>query len=260
MSPNDGAYYAETVEQFLADAESVETLTERLVAAHTEQQPERVLSEEQLGAWKSEIIFLKKFIDAPELHDAAIALEMKTGHTNGRIDAVLCGRNEGNKPRFVLLEFKTWHTRRRHCRRYEVWPYHTAETKALLVNLFSYDSDALVFARVSTSVEDDPRTQVERYRRQVLEALSEAYEGRYESSVHAAVVLYNCAKLSETSRTALNYVNPPDGVVAQTIPLYTIQGENGAHSIEGLRDFLIVQLRGGDGKRVCDQLLSVLAQ
>lgn len=254
------AYYAGIIEEFLDDSQSVEELTELLVSTDTAIRQDRLTNEEQARAWKSEIEFLRKFLDLEQLSKATIALEVDTGGSGGRADVILCGREENKRPHIILLELKTWHTQRRSTRRYEIRPYHDADGKMLFVNLYTYQSEP-VFAQVSSSLERDPRRQVNLYRENLVHALTRRFPGKsLQRVVESGVVLYNCAKLNEDFRIALNYVTPPDDPVAIDTPLYTVKEENGSSSLEALHEQLISKLQGGDGEGVYQKVVEALTK
>lgn len=248
------AYYAASVKDFLVDAADPDMLAEVLLHAHESYDPEHPTSEEQKRAWISEVRFLQySFRDIPELEDMFVALEMPLNKTGERIDIVLCGRN-GTPPFVHILEAKTWHTTRRKGRRYKIYPYHGNRLgKRLFINLYDFQGE--IVTKIRSAIFKDPREQVELYRSRVVEALNRHTQRNTANRVFASVVLYNCKKITEEFRFALDYCG--DGQPFETIPIYTQRAENGSRAIADLIDMLKVGIVN-DGKSVYETLMEAL--
>lgn len=244
----DSAYYAKSVAEFLADAECPVDVLEQLVAvyhARCKQQP----SAEQVRAWESAIGWLRETLKATGLLDAYIALEVVVGPGDQRVDVVLCGRGSKSQPRVFLLELKTWHTKRKKERRYEFHVYRPAGGgKSLLVNLIICNEGTS--EEIFSAIESDPRQQVGEYRSllvQALQGMNPQAVSQVQVTVVAAVILYNCAKLSDRFREVLEYVEP----FAQAhVPIYTKRAANGSRALADLVSELQRWLNGGCGAEV----------
>jgi len=251
------SYYADGVKNFLRVTESPDDFIGQLSEAHRRFNQKEEPAEEQVRAWRSEVIFLRKFLEEANIPDAYLILEMLVGQTRERADAVICGRDEQSNAQVSLLELKTWHTSRRNSRRYDIHPFHSPRGKGLFINLYTYDQEAI--AQVSSSFEVDPREQVLRYRDQLCRVLKGSYPSLdSEKIVHASALLYNCTKLSEKFRQALDYNFQPN--VFEQVPIYTRRAENGSRSIGELSELLRARAAKGEGVDVFNKLMAAISK
>lgn len=255
MHINGEALYSATVEDFLLAAKTPDKITDILKEGYCGLNVGPELSEEQCGAWTSEVLFLRdKLLGAEEvkgeIQGAVITLEMPVGNRGERVDAVLCGQEELGKPHVSLMEFKTWHSERKNGRRYEFHAFHDADNRGLLINLITLKDEAQ-WDHLSSSIVIDPRQQVYNYRRVILEILGNIPGKKNpDEIVEAMVVLYNLAKPSRSFQDAMNYAIPSDDQVARVVPIYTQRAENGSHSMEELKDRIVRNFRGGNGEKI----------
>lgn len=209
---------------------------------------------EQVNAWASEFDFLRKNFDDEHLQDAYLALEMPLLKTRERADALLFGRNENGEGRISLMEFKTWHTKRIKQRRYEIHPYINGDVRRLFVNLFTYNSG--VDVQINSELCEDPRRQVLRYYDNLFQAMKNSRLGISPDVIQPSVVFYNCAKLSEEFRFALDRVLEQS--VFEKVPLYTRKSENGAKSLDELVEALRSNTAKNDGEILFQKTLAAV--
>lgn len=230
------------------------SFAEFLAERHTEFSGGKSPDVEQVNAWASEFDFLRKNFGDERLQKAHLAIEMPLWRTRERADALLFGRNEEGHGRISLMEFKTWHTRRRSQRRYEIYPYIKGDDKRLFVNLLTYDAD--VIAQISSDLVEDPRKQVLRYYDNLLRALRNKNSNISPDVIQPSVVLYNCAKLSKTFRDALDRVLEQS--IFEKVPLYTERSENGAKSLDQLTEALANNTVKNDGETLFQKTLAAI--
>lgn len=96
--------YSATKTEFMADkdiATTVEASFVREVGYH----PAR----SQIGAFRNSLPYMRMVMEIPEIpSDVGIAIEYKIPSTSKRIDFIITGKNEDNKPVLVLVELKQW--------------------------------------------------------------------------------------------------------------------------------------------------------
>jgi len=255
ISPKEAApYYDSTVEDFLNSDFNRDSFSEFLVEKHLEFSEGNPPEVEQVNAWKSEFDFLKRSFDDEHLHKAYLALEMPLWRTRDRADALLFGRNENGEGRISLMEFKTWHTQRRKQRRYEIYPYINGDVKKLFINLFTYKSN--VDFQINSDLHEDPRKQVLRYYDNLFQAMKNSRLDISPDVIQPSVVLYNCAKLSEEFRFALDRVLEQS--IFEKVPLYAEQSENGAKSLDELIEALRLNTAKNDGEALFKKTLKAI--
>ena len=258
MSQFRAAFYAASIEQFLRDARGNDDVTTQLVTAYT-QYYDAPPSDEQIGAWSSAVKKLRYYLRCDGLAHAVIALEFPVDGNGRRADVVLCGRDaERGYPHVAILELKTWHTRKRKDRRYDFRACNTDGGRQLLVNLYTINGG--VATRLSSTIEQDPRHQVDGYRRCIVEQFERALARRVDDRlVSAGVLLYNVVHFPKTLRAAFDLVIPPDDAIAVRTPIYTGHGHNKTRSLTALQEEWVSRFAAGRGDEVYEKLCSVMS-
>ncbi len=116
---------------------------------------------EQIKAWESSIKYLKKALDDRNIHELTIVFEYGLPFSNERIDFLIFGKYENNKPAAIVFELKGWKGARK--------------TK----------SDLIVISDLGKSVH--PEYQVENYSGKIKFSHSEADN----FNISTAVLMYN---------------------------------------------------------------------
>ncbi|MDP3305783.1 MAG: DUF2075 domain-containing protein [Erysipelotrichaceae bacterium] len=67
------------------------------------------VSIQEIHSWANSLTFVNNVINTPEIpDDSGIAIEYKIPNTSKRVDLILSGYDESDKPRAVIIELKQW--------------------------------------------------------------------------------------------------------------------------------------------------------
>ncbi len=96
--------YSSTKTEFMADAD-IATTVEASFVREVGYRP----APAQVGAFRNSLPYMRRVMEVPEIPgDVGIAIEYKIPSTSKRIDFIITGKNEDNKPVLVLVELKQW--------------------------------------------------------------------------------------------------------------------------------------------------------
>lgn len=96
--------YSSTKTDFMADVD-IATTVEASFVREIGYRP----APAQVSAFRNSLPYMRRVMEVPEIPgDAGIAIEYKIPSTSKRIDFIITGKNEDNKPVLVLVELKQW--------------------------------------------------------------------------------------------------------------------------------------------------------
>ncbi len=96
--------YSSTKTEFMADVD-IATTVEASFVREIGYRP----APAQISAFRNSLPYMRRVMEVPEIPgDVGIAIEYKIPSTSKRIDFIITGKNEDNKPVLVLVELKQW--------------------------------------------------------------------------------------------------------------------------------------------------------
>jgi hypothetical protein len=252
------AYYVGTIPDFFEDSRNSWVIPNHLESVHKLLCPDLDPSSiEQKRAWESSIYFLRRLLEEADLNeDQLVVLEPILASTRKRIDVLLLGKDQERNTNAAILELKTWHTRRRKGRRYEIIPRRlSSEDTTISISLFSRTNDTSKEDTESWVLDETPRIQATAYARE-MRTLLKASQCAPLPKISSCVVLYNCTKLSQALRAALEY-NLPENIV-YNVPIFTRDGCDGSLSLSDLAEKIHDKIALGEGEVAYQEILPAL--